>query len=67
MHTVAVPSMISTWFSILYQPPYATDNTMLTYSTWFVYISSSFFPVYNMIFGYIHNYHVLSVRDISKK
>ena len=34
MHTVAVPSMISTWFSILYQPPYATDNTMLTYSTW---------------------------------
>ena len=35
--------MISTWFSILYQPPYATDNTMLAYSTWFVYISSSFF------------------------
>ena len=43
MHTVAVPSMSFTWFSILYQPPYATDNTMLVYSTWFVYISSSFF------------------------
>ena len=67
MHTVAVPSMISTWFSILYQPPYATDNTMLAYSTWFVYISSSFFPVYNMFFRYIHNYHVLFVRDISEK
>ena len=67
MHTVAVPSMISTWFSILYQPPYATDNTMLTYSTWFVYILSSFFWFTICFFGYIHNYHVLFVRDISKK